>query len=88
MSYFEILMLICFGSAWPFSIYRSYKSSSVEGKSLIFLIILMAGYTAGILHKLFYSYDRVIFLYMLNLFMVIIDTVLYLRNSARTNTVL
>ena len=24
MSIFEVLMLLCFGAAWPFSIYKSY----------------------------------------------------------------
>lgn len=73
-------MLICFGAAWPFSIYRSYRSKSVKGKSLVFLIIVMAGYLAGILHKVFFNYDGVVYLYMLNLTLVAVDTGLYLRN--------
>lgn len=81
MSIFEVLMLICFGAAWPFSIYKSYVSRSVQGKSAFFLIIVLLGYVAGILHKLFYRYDMVIYLYILNLFMVSADFVLYLRNS-------
>lgn len=80
MSVFEIIMLICFGAAWPFSIYRSYRSKSVKGKSLVFLIIVMAGYLAGILHKVFFNYDGVVYLYMLNLTLVAVDTGLYLRN--------
>ncbi|MBW6458384.1 MAG: hypothetical protein K0B52_04395 [FCB group bacterium] len=82
MSYFEIIMLICFGSAWPFSIYRSWVSRSTKGKSLLFLIIIMCGYCAGILHKLFFHYDPVIYLYVLNLLMVITDLTLYARNRA------
>jgi len=77
---FEILMLVCFGAAWPFSIYRSLKSRSNSGKSLVFLILVVVGYAAGVLHKLFYNYDYVIFLYMLNADMVSTDIVLYLRN--------
>lgn len=80
MSIFEVLMLLCFGAAWPFSIYKTYKSCSVGGKSPIFLVILLLGYTAGILHKLTYQYDRVIILYILNFAMVAIDLALYLRN--------
>jgi hypothetical protein len=86
MSIFEIIMLISFGSAWPFSIYRSYTSKSVEGKSFVFLIILMIGYCAGIMHKLFYSYDMVIVLYSLNLCMVMIDTLLYIKNAKNSQT--
>lgn len=80
MSVFEIVMLICFGAAWPFSIYRSYRSKSVNGKSLVFLIIVMVGYLAGILHKVFFNYDGVVYLYLLNLTLVAVDTGLYLRN--------
>ena len=86
MSIYEITMLLCFGAAWPFAIYRSATSRSVEGKSVLFLFILMAGYIAGICHKYFYSYDRVIFLYMLNLTMVGADTVLYFRNRRAAET--
>ena len=53
MSILEIVMLICFGAAWPFSIRRAILSKSVEGKSLVFLVIIWFGYLAGILHKLF-----------------------------------
>ncbi|NLV92329.1 MAG: hypothetical protein GX030_08050 [Firmicutes bacterium] len=80
MSIFEVLMLLCFGAAWPFSIYKSYTSKSVEGKSFVFLGILLLGYIAGILHKAFYSFDYVIYLYILNFFMVGTDMVLFLRN--------
>jgi len=81
MSVFEIIMIVCFGAAWPFSIYKSYKSGSTEGKSLLFLIIVLLGYVAGVLHKFFYNYDLVIWLYVLNFFMVAIDIYLYLYNG-------
>ncbi len=82
MSHFEIIMLICFGAAWPFSIFRSWKSHSTKGKSLLFMIIVMIGYIAGVLHKLVFDHDLVIYLYGLNFFMVAIDVALYLRNRA------
>ncbi|HWQ72700.1 MAG TPA: hypothetical protein VN370_10310 [Desulfitobacteriaceae bacterium] len=81
MSIFEITMLICFGAAWPFSIYRSYKSKSVRGKSFLFLVTVFIGYIAGILHKVFYNLDNVIYLYTLNMLMVGTDMLLFLRNS-------
>lgn len=80
MSIFEIGMLMCFGAAWPFSIYRSYTSKSVAGKSLYFLLIIMFGYICGILNKVYYNYDSVIYLYIINLLMVTVDCLLYLRN--------
>lgn len=80
MSPFEILMLICFGMAWPFSIYKSYTTWEVGSKSLVFLVALFLGYVSGVFHKIFYLYDPVIFLYMLNGTMVAIDIGLYIRN--------
>lgn len=73
-------MLICFGAAWPFSIARSLKSRSTNGKSLMFLLVLILGYLAGILNKLLYSNDAVLYLYILNLLMVSTDTLLWFRN--------
>ena len=81
MSIFEIIMLLCFGFAWPFSIYKSYTSRSIEGKSFLFLMVVFVGYLAGILHKSFYYYDNVIYLYILNMTMVGIDMILYMRNQ-------
>ena len=59
MSVFEMVMLLCFGAAWPFSIYRSYKSKKCDGKSLVFLLIILAGYISGMVHKVLYNYDMV-----------------------------
>lgn len=81
MSIFEALMLICFGAAWPISIYKSYKSRTNSGKSLHFLIIIFIGYVSGVAHKFIYSFDYVIFLYILNGLMVLTDIGLYFRNK-------
>ncbi len=80
MSPFEIVMLVCFGMAWPFSIYKSATTREVGSKSMVFLFALLIGYVSGVLHKLFYLYDPVIFLYILNGTMVSIDIVLTMRN--------
>ncbi len=79
MSIFEIGMLLCFGTAWPLSIYKSLKSQSVEGKSLRFLIVVFVGYVSGTLHKLYYNFDPVIYLYIFNGMMIIIDMFLYFK---------
>ena len=81
MSIFEIIMLICFGAAWPFSICKSYKSKSTQGKSVVFLVIVLIGYAAGILNKIYYNFDNVVYLYALNMIMVTLDLVLYMRNQ-------
>lgn len=82
MSIFEIIMLLCFGAAWPSSIHKSYVSRTSKGKSLFFLIIVMVGYGSGVLHKIYYNMDWVILFYLVNAFMVAIDMVLYFRNAA------
>ncbi len=80
MSVFEILMLVCFGAAWPFSIYKSWKTRQVAGKSIVFLTVVFAGYVSGTIHKVFFAFDYVVFLYVLNGLMVLADMVLYYRN--------
>lgn len=80
MSIFEIIMLICFGAAWPFSIYKSYTSRATEGKSVSFLIVILIGYVAGIINKIFNQYDAVVYLYLLNFIMVLADLLIYFHN--------
>ena len=83
LSVFEAIMLLCFGFAWPLSIIKSIRSKSTKGKSLLFLIVIGVGYIAGIIHKLLYSMDIVLALYILNALMVSTDTVLYFINRKR-----
>jgi hypothetical protein len=81
MSIFEAGMLLCFGFAWPVNIYKSLKSKSTGGKSPAFLLIVVSGYVSGITHKLLYSRDIVLVLYIINIIMVLIDLCLYYRNK-------
>ena len=80
MSFFEAMMMFCFGLAWPLNIYKSYKTRSAIGKSVFFLYVVNMGYVAGIIHKIFFNFDYVIILYIMNFVMVSIDTLLYYRN--------
>jgi hypothetical protein len=80
MSIFEIIMLLCFGFAWPLSIYRSYQSRTTKGKSLFFLVIIVVGYISGICNKIINNLDFVVYLYVLNALMVSIDIGLWFRN--------
>jgi len=77
MSIPESLMLVCFGISWPVSVYKTYKTKNAEGKSVFFLSLVLLGYVFGIIHKIFYSMDFVIFLYIFNGIMVVIDLILY-----------
>lgn len=77
MSIFEIGMLLCFASAWPTNIYNSLKTKNVENKNIVFLYIIGSGYIFGMLHKVYYSWDYVFILYLVNFIMILIDYVLY-----------
>lgn len=79
-SIFEIGMLLGFGFAWPVNIYKSLKSRTAAGRSLTFQWAILFGYICGITHKILYSNDFVLYLYILNFIMVSIDTCLYFRN--------
>ena len=81
MSLFEIMMLLCFGAAWPVSLWKSWTSRTNGGKSVVFLFVVVIGYAAGIVHKLLHSRDPVIFLYALNMLMVGADIALWFRNG-------
>lgn len=81
MSIFEISMLVCFGVSWPISIAKSIRTKVVAGKSPLFMWIVIAGYASGIIHKILYSSDWVILLYILNLLLVAVDLMLYWRYS-------
>jgi hypothetical protein len=81
MSIFEIIMLLCFGAAWPVSIRKLWVTKSSGGKSKLFLSVIIIGYIAGILHKIYYNMDGVIYLYLLNIMMVSIDLILVIKNQ-------
>lgn len=82
-SVFEFGMLLCFGICWPVSLYKTYTTKRTEGKSLLFLVILLVGYASGFVHKVLYSRDLVIILYVSNFIMILADLLLYLRYSRR-----
>ncbi len=79
---FEIIMLICFGCAWPISIIKSLKSKSTGGKSVIFSFVVLIGYISGLINKLFvmHKFDIACPFYILNCVMVAVDAALWFRN--------
>lgn len=78
----ETLMLVCFGAAWPASIYKSWKCKTAKGKSLSFLLIVLIGYLFGICKVLLAEGTGGFLLipYTINIAMVTCDIVLYFRN--------
>lgn len=84
----EMIMLVCFGLSWPMNVVKSYKARSTKGKSLMFLLMIITGYIAGITSKFMNPVFIaaigqkwfVLFVYFLNLLMVVLDLGLYFRN--------
>jgi hypothetical protein len=76
---FEGIMLVCFGCAWPLSIYKTWKTKTSRGKSLFFLTVILIGYISGMLFELFGDLNFVIYLYIINMIMVIMDLVLSIK---------
>lgn len=80
---FEAAMVICFGLSWPLSVWKSWKSRTAKGKSLLFEVFIWIGYAFGIAGKLInHNITYVFIFYVLNLAMVSVDLVLYARNAA------
>ncbi len=81
-SFFELLMMICFGVSWPFSVYKSYKSRTAKGKSIVFLSAIWIGYICGMLGKVLSgNVNYVIVMYIINTLLVTADILLYIRNT-------
>jgi len=76
MSFFEMIMMLCFGASWPLAIYKTFKIKNPVGKSIPFLYLVLIGYFAGCIHKIFYNFDKVFWLYVINSLMVFTDIVL------------
>ena len=84
----EIIMIVSFGASWPLNVLKSWRARSAKGKSVAFLLLIIFGYIAGIASKFvsesymaqFSEKWYVLFFYFLNLAMVTLDFLLYLRN--------
>lgn len=85
----EIIMIVSFGASWPLNVIKSYKARTTKGKSLAFLLLIFFGYVAGIASKFtneaymaqFSEKWYVLFFYFLNITMVGLDLLLYIRNK-------
>ena len=85
----ETLMIICFGLSWPLSVYKSWKSRTTKGKSLLFEVFVWVGYVFGITKNIILftsgSNSWIFFLgwafYILNFLEITADILLYFRNA-------
>ena len=85
----EATMLIMFGISWPFNLFKSIKSGSAKGKSLLFLVLIDIGYMAGITSKFFsttfvWKTDWWVFaIYVINFCFVSADLIMYFINKSK-----
>ena len=87
MQIFEFIMLACFGLSWPISVYKSFKSKSTKGKSLVFMLAIIIGYVSGITGKMLNGQiNYVLAIYCFNLAVVTVDLILYFVYSSRNKT--
>lgn len=78
----EALMLLCFAVAWIPNIHKAYTSRTARGVSLPFMVVVLAGYLAGVVHKVLYGLDGVLVIYLLDTALVLAGIALTLRNRA------
>lgn len=80
---FEIGMVCLFGVSWPMNVIKSYKARTAKGKSIAFLLFIFIGYIFGIASKLTAENFKwyVLLFYFINIFMVSLDIILYIRNT-------
>ena len=77
----ETIMLLCFGFSWPMNVIKAYKAKTTKGTSLPFIILIITGYVAGITAKILNNQiNYVLIAYILNLTIVSINVLVYLRN--------
>lgn len=77
----EAMMLICFGCSWPMSLVKNIKSGTAKGMSLPFILLIIAGYLAGIGAKILTgNFGYILPVYLLNLLVVSANLILYFVN--------
>ena len=82
----EFGMLFAFGFSWPFAIARTYRAKRVDGKSPMFMIIVIIGYLFGIAaHLVEGSKLWLCWVYLLDMALVSTDLALYFRYSRRSS---
>lgn len=80
-SILETVMLVCFGFSWPLNVIKAYRAKTAKGTSLPFILLIIAGYIAGIFAKLITGQiNYVLIAYILNLAIVSLNVVVYFRN--------
>ncbi|MBR3398044.1 MAG: hypothetical protein IKG70_09430 [Lachnospiraceae bacterium] len=89
LDFLEAAMIFCFGISWPISIYKSVKSRTAKGKSLVFEFFIWLGYIFGIVRKVLqiqqgaagnWLFYLALAFYILNIAEITVDMLLWVRN--------
>lgn len=79
----ETIMLVCFGFSWPMNLIKAYKAKTAKSTSLPFILLIIAGYIAGICAKFAMgNLNYVLIAYLINLAIVFLNLIVYFKNLA------
>lgn len=80
----EAAMLVCFGFSWPMNLVKNIKAKTAKSMSLKFILLIIAGYVAGISAKLInHKFNYVLVVYIINLAIVSLNIVVYFVNRKK-----
>lgn len=78
----ETLMLVCFGLSWPINVWKNLKARTAKNMSLRFIMLIIIGYVAGIIAKIYKGAINYVFVvYIINLLIVSVNVVIYFVNK-------
>lgn len=78
----EAIMLLCFGCSWPINLVKNIKAGSAKSMSLLFILLIIIGYVAGISAKIInHKFNYVFAVYIFNLTVVTMDLAVYFINK-------
>ena len=82
--FLETVMLVCFGISWPVNLIKNYRAGTAKNMSLMFILLILAGYVAGIAAKLVtHRINYVMAVYIFNLVMVSGNLAVYFINRRK-----
>ena len=81
----EFIMLACFGFSWPLNAVKHWRARTAKSTSLSFIVLILTGYTAGIVSKIITppKHFYVLAIYLFNFCFVTVDLVIYFINRRR-----
>lgn len=83
----EFGMLFAFGFSWPFAIARTYRAKRVDGKSPVFMVMVIAGYCCGIAaHVVDGTKLWLCWVYLADMALVATDLFLYFHYARQTRS--